>query len=100
MILSIHIEGLAVSALPGAGQFPDADVGNEQMGLEQSLTGNTTITSKVTVDITNLDSYLSERKIGIIDFLSIDTEGHDGHVIVGKPVYRYCCCYSCCCCCC
>lgn len=95
MTLPIHIEGLAVSAIPGAGLFPDADAGNEQMGLEQSLTGNITITSKVTVDITNLDSYLSEKKIGIIDFLSIDTEGHDGHVIVGKPIYRHCCCCRC-----
>ena len=80
---TVHIEGYAVSALPSRGFFPDAAVGNEQMGLDQSTSGKVTITDKVAVDITNLDTYFSLNKLGIVDFLSIDTEGHDGYVIIG-----------------
>jgi FkbM family methyltransferase len=37
----------------------------------------------IPVNVTNIDTFVGKEKIEIIDFLSIDTEGYDGTVILG-----------------
>jgi FkbM family methyltransferase len=77
---------LAMSAFPEVALFPNvSDVGIESLGL-----GHVTGKPNFLINVTNIDSFVRKERIGIIDFLSIDTEGYDGMVILGmvKTLYK------------
>lgn len=70
----------AFDAFPGNSVFPNSTVsGQEDLGLGQ----HGEITDMVPIEVKNVDSFMTSEGIGIVDFLSIDTEGHDGRVIMG-----------------
>lgn len=60
---------------PGEAFFPHVEVGAESLGLSK--------VSGVPVPVTTLDKYAQIMGIDYIDVLSIDTEGHDIHVLYG-----------------
>ena len=74
---SIFVTQLAINAFPGMANFPKGRPGQEDMGLSDSY-GNSEL-----VNVSNLDSFFFEHQLKHIDFLSIDTEGFDGYVIIG-----------------
>ena len=74
---SIFVMQLAMNVFPGMADFPKGRPGQENLGLADGL-GNSEI-----VNVSNLDTFIFEHQLNYIDFLSIDTEGFDGYVIIG-----------------
>lgn len=86
---SFQIKNIAVDTFPGTTQFPSGKVGEEDFGI-----GATKNMPTVPMNVTNLDHLIfreirnehlknAHREHRKIDFLSIDTEGHDGRVVIG-----------------
>jgi FkbM family methyltransferase len=74
---SVKILPLAISAFPDIAPFPNSKKeGVEFLGLGNGAGG-------ILVNVTNIDSFVRVEKLRMIDFLSIDTEGYDGKVILG-----------------
>jgi FkbM family methyltransferase len=75
-----NIRPFAFDAFPGNSMFPNsAVVGQEDLGLGEY--GE--VKDMVSIEVKNVDTFMISEGIGIVDFLSIDTEGHDGRVILG-----------------
>jgi FkbM family methyltransferase len=73
----VKILPLAISAFPDIALFPNSNKeGVEFLGLANGAGG-------ISVNVTNIDSFVRIEKLRMIDFLSIDTEGYDGKVILG-----------------
>jgi FkbM family methyltransferase len=76
----VRIHQLAMNAFPDISLFPNAtQSGRENLGLSDGAIHP----DSVYVNVTNIDSFLRIENLQMIDFLSIDTEGHDGKVILG-----------------
>jgi FkbM family methyltransferase len=75
---AVHFLNLAVDTFPGVALFPTGAAGREDFGLSDADR-----VPSVEVNVTNLDRFIAEHDLGIVDLLSIDTEGHDGRVIIG-----------------
>ena len=80
-LISVH--SLAMDSFPGQAKFPDGAPGSESLGLSNTDGWEDKKVRYVDVNVTNLDTFLDVNLNRSIDFLSIDTEGHDGRVIVG-----------------
>ncbi len=76
----VTITKAAVGSLPGWVVFPRARVGTENVGINRILSSND---SSRAIPVLNLDNYFLEQNIGVIDWLSIDTEGNDARVLLG-----------------
>jgi FkbM family methyltransferase len=75
----IKILPLAVDIFNGKSLFRNStQAGKQDLGLSQTFWGEMT-----TVKVTNIDSLMISENVSHIDFLSIDTEGYDGRVILG-----------------
>jgi FkbM family methyltransferase len=73
----VKILPLAISAFPDIALFPNATkAGVESLGFANRARG-------IRVNVTNIDSFVHVENLRTIDFLSIDTEGYDGKVILG-----------------
>lgn len=92
----VKVLPLAISAYPDVALFPKSG----QAGIEHVGLGSATKKQKIKkhwfakptipknfvlglINVTNIDTFVVEEKIDKIDFLSIDTEGYDGMVILG-----------------
>jgi FkbM family methyltransferase len=68
----------AVSNYPGTADFPNSRPGVEGLGLQNASPRNS-----VKVKVITLNGLVQQENIKKIDYLSIDTEGHDMQVILG-----------------
>lgn len=69
----------AVSNYLGTASFPISDAGRGNLGLHHADASN----ESVQVQVITLDDLVKKSNIEKIDYLSIDTEGHDMQVILG-----------------
>lgn len=74
----VEIISAAASDSNGAAFFPDGGAGKENQILSPSENPGT-----VSVQVTTVDTLLSERNIKTVDILTIDTEGFDPAVVRG-----------------
>lgn len=72
---------MAMSAFPGKQNFTNHKAGAENAGLNNEWMFGGIPT--VVVNVSNVDTLVEDERLDHIDFLSIDTEGHDASVILG-----------------
>ena len=78
----IHLIRAAADAFNGNASFPATTImGKESLGLSGNEGAIFDGWSKV--NLINLDSFIESEKIDTVDWLSIDTEGHDARVLLG-----------------
>jgi len=71
----------AVSNYPGTFPFPNVIMGRENVGFHsEKKYPNATTT---TVQVITLETFVQQENVTMIDYLSIDSEGHDMQVILG-----------------
>ncbi len=90
-IKGYHLQVNAVGEVPGEATFNvagSADWGCSSLlefsdGLEKTWPGRTDlkVTDKIKVDVIRLDDFLTQHRIDQIDFLHVDTQGHDLSVL-------------------
>ncbi len=75
----------AVGSRPGWVQFPTGVLGTEMLGIDtiQGDADNSKGPPTGSVAVVTLDQYVKQHGIETIDWLSIDTEGNDAHVVIG-----------------
>ena len=85
---NVHLHHIGLSSAPGSAQvhlFGDASGMNSlhnRNGLEDS-NGLSPATTTEQVQLTTLDRFCEENSVRSIDFLKIDTEGHEVDVLLG-----------------
>jgi FkbM family methyltransferase len=75
---NVHLIHAAASNYPGFADFPNAQSGEETLGLHRTSEFDTVRTQLIT-----LKTLFRQENISRIDHLAIDTEGHDIQVILG-----------------
>ena len=79
----VHVLKLAFDTYPSVAMFPIGYQGQEDLSLDLNSPGHIHATGFEAVNVTNVDSFVAQERLTVIDFLSIDTEGFDGKVITG-----------------
>lgn len=77
---SSHVIQMALDIFPGTADFPEVEIGKENVGLGDS----SGYEKYYEVRVDNLDNFIDEQHIdSTIDFVSIDAEGFDANVLLG-----------------
>jgi FkbM family methyltransferase len=81
---NIEVYNFAISDVDGKVDFAITQFSNQNRVLsENQHRGNAAISDIITVESKRLDTFVSERQIGSIDFIRMDLEGYENKVIKG-----------------
>lgn len=80
---NVTVHKLALENFDGTAEFFLPSEGNANQGIGSLTSGKETGTVPVTVTVQRLDDFVAAQNISRIDFIKIDTEGHDCQVMLG-----------------